>query len=137
MMKNWICTTIGIIGGAITTFMGGWDMGVMTLVVCMGTDYIFGLIVAGVFHASRKTKTGRLESHIGWKGLFRKICTLMLVGIGSMLDRYLGMDFLRDAIVIAFIVNEVISIVENLGLMGVPIPKKIKDAIEVLKTKAN
>lgn len=135
-MRNWICTAIGIIGGAITTFMGGWDMGIMTLIVCMGTDYIFGLIVAGVFHASKKTENGRLSSNAGWKGLLRKVCILMLVCVGSMLDRYLGMGFLRDAIVIAFICNEVISIVENLGLMGIPIPKKLKDAIEILKAKS-
>lgn len=135
MMKNWICTIIGVIGGAITTFLGGWDMGIITLVICMGTDYFFGLVVAGIFHASKKTAHGGLESRIGWKGLFRKICTLILIGICSMLDRYFRVNFLRDAIVIAFISNEIISIVENLGLMGVPIPKRLKDAIEILKDK--
>lgn len=136
-MKNWICTVIGIIGSTITTIIGGWDMGVMTLIVCMGTDYIFGLIVAGIFHASKKTEHGRLSSNICWKGLFRKICTLMLVGVGSMLDRFMNVDFLRDAIVIGFIANEFISIIENLGLMGVPIPKKLKNAIEILKSKTD
>ena len=134
-MKDWLCTIIGVLGGIVTTLLGGWDMGVITLIVCMSVDYVCGIIVAGIFHASKKTETGRLESHAGWKGLFRKICTLMLVSVGSMLDLYLGMDFLRDAIIIGFTCNEVISILENLGLMGVPIPKKVKDAIEILKQK--
>lgn len=134
-MKNWICTVLGAIGGVLTTLIGGWDMGVMTLIVCMSCDYIFGLIVAGVFHKSKKSANGGLESRAGWKGLCRKICTIMLVSVGSMLDRTLGVEYLRDAIVIGFTCNELLSIIENLGLMGVPMPKTLKNAIEILKDK--
>ena len=75
-MKDTICTAIGLIGGAIAALFGGWDTALQTLVIFMAIDYITGLVVAGVFHASPKTKTGALESKAGWKGLIRKGETL-------------------------------------------------------------
>lgn len=77
-----------------------------------------------------------MESRAGWKGLCRKGVTLLIVLIACRLDMVIGSNFIKDAAVIAFIANEVISIVENAGLMGVPIPGVIKKAIEVLKAKA-
>ena len=71
-MKNEICAAIGIVGGAIASLLGGWDTALQTLIIFMAIDYITGLIVAGVFHTSPKTKTGTLESRAGWKGLCRK-----------------------------------------------------------------
>ena len=101
----------------------------------MIVDYVAGLIVAGVFHKSKKTTTGALESRAGWKGLFKKGMTILIVVIGNRLDIQLGTTFIRDGVCIAFITNETISIVENAGLMGVPIPKVILNAIDVLKSK--
>ena len=108
----------------------------MTLVIFMGVDYLTGLIVAGLFHTSQKTENGRLESRAGWKGLCRKGVTLLIVLVACRLDLVIGSNFIRDAVVIAFIANETISIIENAGLMGVPIPAAIIDAIEVLKKQA-
>ncbi len=102
----------------------------------MGSDYLTGLVVAGVFHASRKTKNGALESRAGWKGLCRKGATLLVVLVACRLDLIMGSNFIRDAVVIAFVANETISIIENAGLMGVPIPPVIVRAIDVLKQKA-
>ena len=102
----------------------------------MGVDYVTGLIVAGVFHNSEKTPTGSLESRAGWKGLCRKGVTLLIVLVACRLDLVMGSSFIRDAVVIAFIANETISIVENAGLMGIPIPAVVTRAIEVLKNKA-
>lgn len=101
-----------------------------------GCRLLTGLIVAGVFHNSNKTENGSLESLAGWKGLCRKGVTLLIVLVGCRLDLVMGSNFIRDAVVIAFIANETISIVENAGLMGVPIPSVIVKAIEVLKKKA-
>ena len=95
-----------------------------------------GLIVAGVFHTSEKTPNGALESTAGWKGLCRKGVTLLVVLVACRLDLVMGSNFIRDAVVIAFIANETISIIENAGLMGIPIPAVITKAIEVLKSKA-
>lgn len=135
-MKEGICTGIGVVGGFIASLFGGWDAALVTLLIFMGVDYVTGLIVAGVFHASEKTENGTLESRVGWKGLCRKGVTLLVVLVACRLDLVMGSSFIRDAVVIAFIANETISIIENAGLMGVPIPSVIVRAIEVLKKKA-
>ena len=136
-MKNELCTIIGIVGGAVASYFGGWDAALQTLVILMAVDYITGLIVAGVFHTSPKTKTGALESRAGWKGLCRKGTTLLVVLVACRLDAIIGSSFVRDATVIAFSCNEAISIVENAGLMGIPIPAAVSKAIDVLKQRAD
>lgn len=135
-MKDGICTAIGVVGSTIASFFGGFDAALITLLIFMGVDYATGLIVAGVFHKSEKTENGALESRAGWKGLCRKGVSLLVVLVACRLDMILGSNFIRDATVIAFIANETISIIENAGLMGVPIPSVITKAIEVLKKKS-
>lgn len=136
-MKDYFCMAIGAIGGVIAGLFGGWDAALQTLVIFMAVDYITGLIVAGVFHASPKTKTGTLESRAGWKGLIRKGETLLIVLVACQLDAVIGSGFVRDAVVIGFVANETISIIENAGLMGLPIPAVIIKAVDVLKQKAD
>jgi toxin secretion/phage lysis holin len=135
-MKTGILTAIGVVGGVITSIFGGWDTAMVTLLIFMGLDYITGLIVAGVFHKSSKSENGALESRAGWKGLCRKGITLVIVIIAYRLDLVVGSDFIRDAVIITFIANETISIVENAGLMGIPIPAVITKAIDILNAKA-
>ena len=91
-----------------------------------------GLIVAGVFHSSPKTKGGGLDSRVGWKGLARKFVTLLIVVVGNLADVLLGQCCIRDAVVIGFCANECISILENAGLMGIRVPKVLADALEKL-----
>ena len=136
-MKNVICTAIGIVGGFIANLFGGWDAALTTLVLAMAIDYASGLIVAGVFHKSKKTESGTLESRAGWKGLCRKGMSLLIVLIGHRLDLAIGVAYIREAIIIGFIANETISIVENAGLMGLPLPAVITKAIDVLTKKAD
>lgn len=135
-MKNTICTTVGAAGGAIAALFGGWDTGLVTLVIFMCIDYVSGLVVAGVFHNSKKTKTGALESKAGWKGLCRKCMSLLFVLVAYRLDLVIGSNYIRDAVVIGFIANEAISIVENAGLMGIPLPAVISKAIDILTSKS-
>lgn len=137
MMKDGICTAIGVVGSVIASLFGGWDAALVTLVIFMAIDYVTGLLVAGVFHNSGKTENGALESRAGWKGLCRKCITLLMVLVATRLDLVTGTNFIRDAVVIAFIANETISIVENAGLMGINIPPSITSAIEVLKKKSD
>lgn len=134
-MKAYVTTIMGVVGGFFASLFGGWDAALTTLVIFMGIDYITGLVVAGVFHNSGKTESGALESKAGWKGLCRKGMTLLMVLIGCRLDIIMNTNFVKDAVVIAYIVNEVISIIENAGLMGLPIPSAIEKAIEVLTNK--
>lgn len=136
-MKTGICTAVGIVGSFIASLFGGWSSALATLMIFMGVDYATGLIVAGVFHKSGKSETGTLESHAGWKGLCKKGVSLLIVLVAHRLDLLMGSSFIRDATIIAFITNETISIVENAGLMGAPIPAVLVKAIEVLKQKAD
>lgn len=136
MKNNTICTILGAIGGFIANLFGGWDASMVTLVMFMGVDYLTGLIV-GYNGKSLKTETGHLSSRIGWKGLARKGVSLLIVLVAVRLDITLGTSYIRDAVCIAFIVNELISIVENAGLLGVPLPDVLTKAIELLKSKEN
>ena len=136
MVKEGICTTIGVVGSMIAAAFGGWDQALITLIVFMCVDYISGLAVAGFFHKSNKTESGGLESRAGWKGLCRKGMTLVFVLIAYRLDLVIGTDYIRNAVIIAFIANETISLVENAGLMGVPLPDTINKAIDILQKRA-
>lgn len=118
-MKQTICSVLGVIGSAIASFFGGWDAGLATLLIFMGLDYISGLIVAGVFKNSPKTDTGSLESKAGWKGLCRKCMTLIFVLVAYRLDLVIGTNYIRDAVIIAFIafyshVNYSVTKISNL-----------------------
>lgn len=133
--KFGILSIMGAIGAFISALFGGWDMALTTLVIFMGIDYITGLIVAGVFHKSGKSENGSLESRAGWKGLCRKGMTLLIVLVAVRLELAIGNAFIKDAVVIGYIANETISIIENAGLMGLPIPSVIQKAIDVLQKK--
>ena len=128
---------IGAVGAFFTTLYGGWSAGMTTLILFMAIDYLSGLVVAGVFKQSPKSNSGALESRAGWKGLCRKGMTLLFVLIAYRLDLMIGTNYIRDAVVIGFCVNELLSIVENAGLMGLPLPPIIVKALDVLRTKAN
>lgn len=136
-MKEMICTVAGLVGSAVASVFGGWTSGMTTLLLFMAVDYISGIIVAGVFRKSNKTETGALESRAGWKGLCRKGMSLVFVLIAYRIDLIIGTNYIRDAVVIAFITNELISIVENAGLMGLPLPAVITSAIDILQKKAD
>jgi toxin secretion/phage lysis holin len=135
-MKNVLYTTAGVVGGFIGSLLGGWDTGIATLVLFMGIDLFSRLAVAGIFKKSAKTETGALESRAGWKGLCRKSMTLLFVLIAYRLDLAIGTNYIRDAVIIGFMANELISIVENAGLMGIPLTGVLTKAIDVLKKKA-
>lgn len=130
---NMIC---GIAGSFLVFLFGPWNGAMATLITFMAIDYISGIILAGVFGKSPKTKNGALESRAGWKGLVRKGVTLLIVLVAYQIDLMINTEYIRDAVIIAFIVNESISIIENASLMGIPIPKQITKAIEILKEKS-
>ena len=133
MVRSAICTSIGVIGSGVAYLFGGFDNAIITLLLFMVIDYITGLIVAGVFHNSTKTETGSLESKAGWKGLCKKGVTLLIVVIANRLDMQLGSNYIRDTVCIGFMLNELISIIENAGLMGIKLPTVLTKAIEILK----
>ena len=133
-MKNAICTGIGIAGAAIASALGGWDVPLGSLVTFMIIDFVTGLMVAGS-GKSPKTEKGGISSAVIFSGIAKKVVILFLVLIGYRLDLTLGMDYVRNTVIIGFLANELISIVENAGLLGVPMPPVIKNILEVLKNK--
>lgn len=135
-MKEIICTALGVTGSVVASIFGGWDTGLITLLIFMAVDYISGLVVAGVFKKSTKTKTGALDSKAGWQGICKKGMTLLFILVAYRLDLIFGTSYIRDAVIVAFITNELISIVENAGLMGIPMPDVITKAIDILQKKS-
>lgn len=136
-MKKFICTSVGAVGSVIVSLLGGWDSLLVTLLIFMIIDYISGLVVAGVFHTSKKSSSGALESRAGFKGLVKKCIILLFVIVANRLDIVLDANYFRNCVCIAYITNELISIVENAGLMGIPIPQKITKAIGILTEKGD
>lgn len=134
-IKLSVCTFLGVAGGIITRAIGGWSEDIVTLLIFMAVDFITGLIVAGVFKSSGKTQTGAISSKASFKGLCKKGVMLMFVLLAHRLDMAVGANYIRSATVIGFMLNEMISIVENAGLMGLPLPEVITKAIEILKNK--
>lgn len=134
-MKEKLCFSIGAFGAWIAGWFGGWNSAMTTLVLFMLADYLTGLIVAGVFKNSPKTPTGALQSKAGLIGLIKKGMILLILLIACRLDMLLNTTIIRDGTCISFILNELISITENAGLMGIPIPPPIKRAIDILKSK--
>ncbi len=135
-IKGMLYALVGVFGGLIAKLLGGWTSDMVTLLIFMAIDFITGLLVAGVFKNSNKSDTGALNSKAGWKGLCKKCLTLFFVIIAHRLDIELGINYIRTSAIIGFIANEAMSIVENAGLMGMPLPKIITRAIEVLKEEA-
>lgn len=133
-MKETLCTVCAFLGAALSWAFGGWDAAMAALLICMGVDYISGSIVALVFHNSRKSETGSYNSAYGLKGLCKKGLMLLFVLVAVQMDRVLGADYVRDAVCVGFCTNEVLSIVENLGLAGVPMPQAVIKALEQLQS---
>lgn len=133
--KVTIITVIGAIGSFIANLFGGWTSDLETLMILMAIDFVMGLLIAAVWKRSGKSQNGALSSWSAWKGLCKKCVSLLFVLIAYRLDMAIGVDYLRTAVIIGFIVNELISIVENAGIMGVPIPSAITKAIDILRKK--
>lgn len=134
-VKNGVLAALSFVFGAVTQALGGWDVALQVLIGCMSVDYITGLVVAAVFQKSNKSESGALESRAGFKGLCRKGGVLCLVFVAAMLDSALGVTYVRPAVCFFFIANEALSILENLGLMGVPYPQSFKNMLQALKDK--
>lgn len=134
-LKSASLTALGFLGAWAADLLGGWDAGLQSLLIFMVIDYITGVMVAGVFKKSQKSEKGALESLAAWQGLLRKGVSLGVVLIACRLDLLLGSTLIRDATVIGYCGNELLSITENIGLMGVPLPKVITHALEALKEK--
>ena len=125
-MNNIFNSVVAVIATFFTYLFGGWDAAIGVLIVLMVLDYITGVLNGYL------TKT--LNSEVGFKGLLKKFLILVVMIIAVMLDRLMntGDWIFRTLVCYFYIANEGISLLENISLMGVPIPDKIKDALEQL-----
>ena len=131
-------TCFGAVGSfVINVLLGGWTEDLLTLIILMGVDFVMGLLIAAVWKRSGKSDSGALNSISAWKGLIRKGCSLLVVMVAYRLDVTLGVAYIKTAVIMAFIANEGISIAENYGIMGGPMPKVFEQALEVLQEKSN
>lgn len=124
---NNISMIFGLIGGAIVSFLGGWDGIAITLVTLIILDYITGVLKA-IYNKE-------LSSEIGIKGIIRKVLILIVVGITVLLEQNLGIPAIREMVIMFFIANEGISLLENIAQMGIKFPKKLKDILLQLREK--
>lgn len=123
-------------GARLAEYMGGWDQLTKLLAWVMGIDYLTGALCAAIWHKSPKTPTGGYESNAGFKGLVRKGVIVLIVMIAAELDKLAGTTAMRTATILFFAANDGMSILENLGIMGVPYPPALKNAFEVLRRKS-
>lgn len=135
MEKSFFLIGLGAIGSVISELFGGWTSAMTTLVIFMVIDYITGILVAAVFKKSNKTEDGGLESKAGWKGLIRKFSTLLIVLISIRLDIIFNTTIISNCVVFTFLANELLSLLENVGLMGIPLPSVLTEVISVLNKK--
>lgn len=128
-----ILAAIAAAGATITEALGGWDTSLQTLVVLMAIDYVTGILCAAVWKKSPKSESGAFESKASLKGLIRKGAILLVVYIATRLDIMTGTTITRTAVIMFFIANDGFSIIENIGIMGVPMPPQIKNAFALLR----
>lgn len=122
-----IKAVFGTILSAITYFLGGWDLALQTLVAFMVIDYITGVCKA--FYE------GKLNSKIGVKGIVKKVGYLLIVAVSFLVDNTVGANnVIRNTVIYIFVANEGISILENWGGMGLPIPPFLIEKLEQLKS---
>lgn len=137
VMYLWLISILGAVGAWIVQLFGGWSNDISTLLIFMGIDIVMGLAIATFWKKSNKSKSGTINSISMWKGLCRKGGSLLIVLVACRLDISLNTDYIRQAVIIALVINESISIIENAGIMGIPIPKVVIKAIEVLKQRGD
>jgi toxin secretion/phage lysis holin len=124
---TWLKIAFALLGGTITVLLGGWDLALQVLVLFVVMDYVTGLVAAWY------SKT--LNSQVGFKGICKKVLLFIPIAICYALDQVLGQEILRSLAIFFYIANEGLSIVENLGRTGVPVPDALGEALEQMKKK--
>ncbi len=124
LLKAFVAT----FGGFCGYFLGGWDATVKILVTMAVIDYLTGMIAAGY--------NGELKSKVGFKGIAKKVVLFLLVGAATQADAIVGTNSaIREATIFFFVGNELLSLLENAGRMGIPLPSALTNAVEILGGK--
>lgn len=127
---NWLRGAFAAVGAGIGYFLGGCDGFLYALIAFVAIDYLTGVMCAIV--------DKKLSSSVGFKGIFRKILIFVMVGIGHTLDAQIlgGGDVLRTAVIFFYCANEGLSLIENAGHLGLPIPEKLKSVLAQLHNRS-
>ena len=121
----WSKWFVVLVGGYLTSLLGGWDMAIKILATFVVLDYIVGVMAACV--------QKRVDSQVGFLGIMKKILIFVAIIICYQIDLLIGQDILRNLAIFFYIANEGISILENLGRAGLEYPPAIKDALMQLR----
>ena len=133
---------LSLIGGFIVQLLGGADALLCTLVLFITLDVMMGVFMSIHHHISKKTKTGRFSSDALWAGLTRKFLCFIVIIIAVALDNLTGIyittgdvqiTLIRSTVILFYIAYEASSILENCALIGLPLPKKLLDVLEILR----
>ena len=136
-IKNMVLAAIATAGSVLANALGGWDAPIKLLLCLMAADFVTGLMIAFIWQKSPKTETGKASSSASFRGLVKKACILLVVWLAVQLDTSLGTTYVRMAVIIFFAGNEGLSLLENLGIMGVPYPQFMKNMFEALHEKGD
>lgn len=132
-VKQVISLVIGALTTGLMKIIGVPTQDLKILLLLMVIDLIVGFTVSAVWHKSSKTKSGKVSSKVMFKGIVKKILTLVLVVVAYQIDILLGYNFIKHVAIIAFIVQEIISIIENITITGIKAPGIITKALDVLE----
>lgn len=129
-MEHWFNAIVSAIATTFVFLIGGFDVAMSCLLIAIALDYVSGILKAFI--------NKNLSSEIGLKGILKKVGILVIVMLGVLVDRVAGeTGAIRTLVIYYFVANEGLSIIENLGEAGLPIPKKLKDALKALKKETD
>lgn len=132
-IKNIISLATGLIGSTIINIIGKPTEDLMILILLMIIDLIVGFLVSLIWQKSSKTESGKLSSRVMFKGIVKKFFTLVIVVLAYQLDILLATNVIRHTVIIAFVIEEFLSIIETVALTGVKVPSIITKALDVLE----
>lgn len=126
---RWLKGFAVALGGLLTNYLGGWDTVMQVLVIFVVLDYLTGIIAAWY--------EKKLDSGVGYRGIPKKILVFAIVGLAYQIDKTLGQELFRSLATWFYLANEALSVIENCGRVGVPIPSFLRTALEQLKDKSD
>lgn len=132
-LKNIVSLATGTIGSLLINLIGKPTDELLTLIILMIIDLVVGFLISAIWQKSSKTDSGKLSSRVMFKGIVKKFLTLVIVVIAYQLDILLAMSVIRHLVIIAFIIEEILSITENIAITGIKIPTIISKALDVLE----
>lgn len=132
-VKRIVSITVGTIGSLLINLIGKPTDDLIILLILMIIDLIVGFLISAIWQKSSKTDSGKLSSTVMFKGITKKFFTLVIVVIAFQLDKLLVMNVIRHIVIISFIVEEILSITENIAITGIKIPLILTKALDVLE----